>query len=84
MASATTELGDLQQARANAAAILRKLTEDALGNPSAKPTYSLDGKSVSWETYQAFWWKQWKEINQAIQITANRGGFEVRSRAVTY
>lgn len=83
MASESTELADLKQARANYAGLLKQLTQDALGNPQAKPTYSLDGKSVSWMEYQGFIMDKMDMLEKMIQRASARGGFEVRSRAVS-
>jgi hypothetical protein len=55
-------LDDLTAARENVAAQLRNLT----ANP--KPTYSLDGKSVSWESYFGMLTRQMEELNKLIQI----------------
>lgn len=82
MASESTELADLKQARANMASLLARLTQNALGTPSAKPTYSLDGKTVQWETYQKML-MDLDNLERMIQRASARGGFEIRSRAVS-
>jgi hypothetical protein len=55
-------LDDLQAARTNVAARIAEITA------SPKPSYSLDGQSVSWESYLSTLTKQMQELNRLIQI----------------
>ena len=42
-----------------------------------QPSYSLDGQSVSWESYQAMLIDKLERINQLIQVEG--GPFELRT-----
>ncbi len=64
---------NLQTARDNVALRIKQITE------SPKPSYSIDGKSVSWTEYLDMLLRQFREL----EALAN-GPFEVRSRAVSY
>ena len=48
---------------------------------SPKPSYSVDGQSVSWESYFATLTNQLQALEQAIQRAD--GPFEVRTQGVT-
>jgi hypothetical protein len=55
-------IDNLQQAYNNITALLASIT----ANP--KPTYSVDGRSISWESYVAMLTKQLEVLNQQIQV----------------
>lgn len=74
-------LDDFQAAYNNYAAILKKLTQDNLGNASPKLDYSVDGKSVSWTQYQSFIIDKMRELRQIIQMESDP--FQLSSRVVT-
>lgn len=57
----STYLENLTTARDNVAAILAEITE----NP--KPSYSIGGQSVSWESYFATLTRQLEDLDRAIQ-----------------
>lgn len=70
-----TVLENLETTQANIAAILVQITT----NP--KPTYSIDGQSVSWESYFKTLTDQLKAINELIAVQS--GPFEYRTQAVS-
>ena len=53
---------------------------DCLENP--KPTYSVDGESYSWESYQAFLINSMEALEKALQRADSGGAWEVRSQGV--
>ena len=70
-----TALENLITARDNVAARLAEVTA------SLKPTYTVDGESYSWESYQAMLTDQLAKLNALIQQQS--GPWEVRSRSIT-
>lgn len=48
---------------------------------SPKPTYSIDGQSVSWESLFATYTSQLAALN--LQISQADGGYEIRSVGVS-
>lgn len=52
---------NLETARDNIAAIIAEITADP------KPTYSLEGQSVSWESYLSMLLDKQEVLNKAIQ-----------------
>ena len=68
-----SDCDNLAQVQSNLIAIL----EDMTAHP--KPTYSLDGKSVSWGEYYAMIFQNLETVRR--QIVFCQGPFEVRSVA---
>ena len=68
-------IDSLTTAKAQIAANLAAITL----NP--KPTYSVDGQSVSWSEYHAMLAEQMARINDLIQVEG--GPFENRSQATS-
>ncbi|MCC6419934.1 MAG: hypothetical protein IT429_16995 [Gemmataceae bacterium] len=68
-------LDDLVAARDNVARNLRKITE------SPKPSYSIDGESVSWDSLFAAYANQLAVLNQQIQLLG--GPFELRTQGMS-
>ena len=66
-----TDCDNLAQVKSNLIAILA----DMSAHP--KPTYSLDGKSVSWAEYYSMIFNNLENVNR--QIVFCQGPFEVRS-----
>lgn len=66
-----TFLANLKTTRDNMAARLAEITA------SPKPTYSIDGESYSWESYQSMLAQQLASLNQLI---AAQEPFLIRSR----
>jgi tartrate dehydratase beta subunit/fumarate hydratase class I family protein len=64
---------DLTTARDSAAARLVEVLSEK------KPSYSIDGESISWTEYAAMLTKQIEDLTKAIQIAA--GPFEITNRA---
>ncbi len=67
-------LSNLQVAKANVAAILAQITADP------KPSYSIDGQSVSWESYFSMLTGKLEALNKLIQVEG--GPFEQRTQAL--
>jgi hypothetical protein len=67
-------LDDLNTTKANVAAILAQITADP------KPSYSIDGQSVSWESYFSMLTDRLEKLNHLIQIEG--GPFEQRTQAL--
>ena len=72
---ASTYLENLIQARDNIAETLSRITKDP------KPTYSVDGKSVSWTEYLTALTQQLKALNEAIQVAG--GPVQLATRYTT-
>lgn len=70
-----TDAENLATIRSNLLAYIA--TESA--NP--KPSYSIDGQSVSWADHMASLWRQLESLNE--QIAAAGGPFEVVEEAIT-
>jgi hypothetical protein len=68
-------IDDLNTAKANVAAILAQITADP------KPTYSIDGQSVSWESYFSMLSDKLEKLNQLIQVEG--GPFERQTQALS-
>ena len=68
-----SDCDNLQQLKSNLIAIL----VDMSAHP--KPTYSLDGKSVSWSEYYGMIFQNLENVNR--QIVFCQGPFECRSVA---
>ena len=66
----------LQQALLNVSQQLQNIT----ANP--KPTYSIDGQSVSWESYYAMLLRSMEELRRQVQIAG--GPFEFQTQAGTW
>lgn len=73
-------IDDLKAARNNYAAILKRLTQDALENPSAKPTYSIDGKNVGWTEYQSMIMDKYLLLEEMIQRASGPFQYSTRMR----
>jgi hypothetical protein len=67
-------IDDLTTAKANIAAILAQITADP------KPSYSIDGQSVSWESYFSMLSDKLEKLNQLIQVEG--GPFEQQMQAL--
>jgi hypothetical protein len=67
-------IDSLTATKANVAAILAEMT----ANP--KPSYSIDGQSVRWESYFATLTDKIEKLNQLIQIEG--GPFEQQTQAL--
>jgi len=69
---------NLRTARENIAARLAEITA------SPKPSYSIDGQSVSWTEYSNSLVQQLKEVNQQLQEieSGNEEPWEIRQRAI--
>jgi hypothetical protein len=67
-------LTNLQAAKANVAAILAQITADP------KPSYSIDGQSVSWESYFSMLTGKLEALNKLIQVEG--GPFEQKTQAL--
>lgn len=67
-------LDSLTTAKANLAATLASITA------APKPSYSIDGQSVSWSEYHAMLVAQIKLLNDLIQVEG--GPFEYVTQAV--
>jgi hypothetical protein len=67
-------LSNLQAAKANVAAILVQITADP------KPSYSIDGQSVSWESYFSMLTGKLEALNKLIQVEG--GPFEEATQAL--
>jgi hypothetical protein len=67
-------LDTLTSAKANVASILAEIT----ANP--KPSYSIDGQSVSWESYFSMLTDKLEKLNQLIQVEG--GPFEQQTQAL--
>ena len=57
-----SNLDNLQQIKSNLIAKLEEVTQ------CPKPTYSIDGQSVSWTEYYKMLMEQIKSINELIQM----------------
>jgi hypothetical protein len=67
-------IDNLNASKANIAAILARITADP------KPSYSIDGQSVSWESYFSMLTDKLEKLNQLIQIEG--GPFEQQTQAL--
>jgi hypothetical protein len=67
-------LAALQQAYSNVCNLLVVITT------RPKPTYSIDGQNVSWETYYKTLTEQQKALNEQIQIAG--GVFELQTQMI--
>ena len=67
----TTDADTLQTAYSNFCAILAQIT----ANP--RPTYSLDGKSVSWNEYYSMILSNMENVRRQMVLAG--GPFEIRS-----
>lgn len=67
-------IDDLTTAKANAASRLAAIT----ANP--QPTYSIDGQSVSWETYHSMLTRAIESLNKLIQVEG--GPQEIVTQAI--
>lgn len=67
-----TYQANLESARDNLATILAEITADP------KPSYSVEGKSISWNEYQSMILSQMANLEAMIQRAA--GPFELRTR----
>lgn len=72
-------LSDLEDAYENYCGILKRLTQDARENPQGRPTYSVDGKSISWTEYQGMVID--KLVTLRKEIAAASGPYMYRTRA---
>lgn len=70
-----TRLENLQAAQENIAQLIRDLTD----NP--KPTYSVGGKSVSWESYLAMLIKEQESLDASVARASSPYQVNSRGRA---
>lgn len=69
-----TALENLTTARDNVAAVLAQITA------SPKPTYSVEGKSVSWESYFSALVSRLEDLDRAILRLG--GPYELQTQAI--
>jgi hypothetical protein len=67
-------IDNLTAVKTNVSAILAQITSDP------KPSYSIDGQSVSWESYFSMLTDKLERLNQLIQVEG--GPFEQQTQAL--
>jgi len=74
---------DFENLKTRRSAILSELAagQTPTGNSFRKPTYSIDGQTVSWDRYRTSLYEELKTIERLIAAT--QGPVEVQSEATT-